>query len=60
MNSLHEFIHGTLERKSVCKKLTDVDRIDHAINEAEQEMHHGAEAVLAETVFEQLEKKYFG
>ena len=33
--------------------------IDHAICEAEQEMCRGAEAVFAETVFEQLERKHF-
>ena len=41
-------------------KLMEINRIDYAIYEAEQEMHHGAEAVLAESVFDQLEKKYFG
>ena len=42
------------------EKLMEINRIDHAIYEAEQEMHHGAETVLAESVFDQLEKKYFG
>ena len=42
------------------EKLMEINRIDHAIYEAEQEMHHGAEAVLAEDVFGQMEKKYFG
>lgn len=42
------------------EKLMETNRIDHAIFEAEQEMRHGAEAVLAESVFDQLEKKYFG
>ena len=41
------------------EKLMEITRIDLAIFEAEQEMCHGAEAVLAESVFDQLEKKYF-
>lgn len=35
-------------------------RIDQVIYESEQEVLNGAEAVNAETVFEKLEKKYFG
>ncbi len=34
--------------------------IDQAIYESEKEIEDGAEAVDAETVFEELEKKYFG
>jgi len=44
----------------VYDRLMEANRIDYAIFEAEQEMNHGAEATLAESVFDQLEEKYFG
>ena len=37
-----------------------INRIDQAIFESEQEMANGAEAVDAEIVFAELEKKHFG
>ncbi|MCD8369073.1 MAG: type II toxin-antitoxin system Phd/YefM family antitoxin [Clostridiales bacterium] len=37
-----------------------VNRIDQAIYESELEIENGAEAVDAETVFSELEKKHFG
>ncbi len=37
-----------------------VNRIDQAIYESELEIKNGAEAVDAETVFSELEKKHFG
>ena len=40
-------------------KFAKINRIDHAICESEQELMNGAEAVDAERVFEELEKKYF-
>lgn len=40
-------------------KFAKINRIDQAIYESEQEVLNGAEAVNAETVFENLEKKYF-
>lgn len=41
-------------------KFAKMNRIDQAIFESEQEMEKGAEAVEAEKVFEELEKKHFG
>lgn len=41
-------------------KFARINRIDQAIFESEQEMQNGAEAVDADTVFAELEKKYFG
>ena len=41
-------------------KFAKLNRIDLAIFESEQEIANGADAVDAETVFSQLEKKYFG
>lgn len=41
-------------------KFARINRIDQAIYESEQEVLNGAEAVDAETVFAELEKKYFG
>ncbi len=38
---------------------TSVNRIDQAIYESEQENANGDKAVDAETVFKDLEKKYF-
>ena len=38
-------------------KFTGINRIDQAICESEQEIAQGAEAVGAETVFAELEKK---
>ena len=37
-----------------------INRIDQAIYESEQEMTNGAEAIEAEIVFAELEKKHFG
>ena len=37
-----------------------MNRIDQAIFESEQEIANGAEAVDAEIVFAELEKKHFG
>ncbi|MCD8196043.1 MAG: type II toxin-antitoxin system Phd/YefM family antitoxin [Lachnospiraceae bacterium] len=37
-----------------------INRIDQAIYESELEIENGAEAVDAETVFAELEKKHFG
>ena len=37
-----------------------INRIDQAIYESEQETANGAEAVDAEIVFAELEKKHFG
>ena len=37
-----------------------INRIDQAIFESEQEIANGAEAVDAEIVFAELEKKHFG
>ena len=40
-------------------KLAKIHRIDQAIYESEQEISNGAEAVDADTVFAELEKKHF-
>ena len=37
-----------------------INRIDQAIFESEQEIANGAEALEAEAVFAELEKKHFG
>ena len=41
-------------------KFARMNRIDQAIFESEQEIDNGAEAVDAEKVFADLEKKHFG
>lgn len=41
-------------------KFARMNRIDQAIYESEQEVLNGAEAVDADIVFAELEKKYFG
>lgn len=41
-------------------KFARMNRIDQAIFESEQEIANGAEAVDAEKVFAELEKKHFG
>ena len=41
-------------------KFARINRIDQAIYESEQEIANGAEAVDAEIVFAELEKKHFG
>ena len=41
-------------------KFARMNRIDQAIFESEQEIANGAEAVDAEIVFAELEKKHFG
>ena len=41
-------------------KFARMNRIDQAIFESEQEIANGAEAVDAEMVFAELEKKHFG
>lgn len=41
-------------------RLIKINRIDQAIYESEQEVLNGAEAVDAEIVFAELEKKHFG
>ena len=41
-------------------KFARMNRIDQAIFESEQEITNGAEAVDAEIVFSELEKKHFG
>ncbi|MCM1181969.1 MAG: type II toxin-antitoxin system prevent-host-death family antitoxin [Roseburia sp.] len=41
-------------------KFARINRIDQAVYESEQEVSDGAEAVDAERVFEELEKKHFG
>lgn len=41
-------------------KIMKINRMDQAIFESKQEIENGAEAVDAETVFENLEKKHFG
>ena len=41
-------------------KFARMNCIDQAIFESEQEIANGAEAVDAETVFAELEKKHFG
>lgn len=41
-------------------KFARTNRIDQAICESEQEVLNGAEAVDAEIVFAELEKKHFG
>lgn len=41
-------------------KSARINRIDQAIYESEQEMANGAEAIDAEVVFAELEKKHFG
>ena len=41
-------------------KFARINRIDQAIYESEQEMANGAEAIDAEVVFAELEKKHFG
>ncbi len=40
-------------------KFVRINRIDQAIFESEQEIANGAEAVDAEIVFAELEKKYY-
>lgn len=41
-------------------KFARINRIDQAIYESEQEILNGAEAIDANIVFAELEKKYFG
>ena len=41
-------------------KFAKINRIDQAIFDSEQEVANGANAVDAEAVFTELEKKYFG
>ena len=41
-------------------KFARINRIDQAIYESEQEIANGVEAVDAEIVFAELEKKHFG
>ena len=41
-------------------KFAKIHRIDQAIDESEQEILSGAEAVDADTVFVELERKHFG
>lgn len=41
-------------------KFARINRIDQAICESEQKIANGAEAVDAEIVFAELEKKHFG
>ena len=41
-------------------KFARINRIDQAIYESEQENANGTPAIDAETVFEELEKRYFG
>jgi len=41
-------------------KFVKTNRIDQAIYESEQEMANGAEAIDADVVFAELEKKHFG
>ncbi len=41
-------------------QFASINRIDQAIYESEKEIENGAEAIDAETVFEELEKKHFG
>ncbi len=41
-------------------KFVKTNRIDQSIYESEQEMANGAEAIDADVVFAELEKKHFG
>ena len=41
-------------------RFASINRIDQAIFESEQEIANGAEALEAEAVFAELEKKHFG
>lgn len=41
-------------------KFARINKIDQAIYKSEQEVQNGAEAEDANTVFTELEKKYFG
>lgn len=41
-------------------KFAKINRIDQAIDESEQEVENGAEALEADIVFADLEKKHFG
>ncbi|MGN0291381.1 MAG: prevent-host-death protein [Lachnospiraceae bacterium] len=41
-------------------KFAKINRIDQAIYESEQEVENGAEALEADIVFADLEKKHFG
>ena len=41
-------------------KFARINRIDQAIYESELEIENGAEAIDAEVVFAELEKKHFG
>lgn len=41
-------------------KFARINRIDQAIYESEMEMENGTEAIDAEIVFAELEKKHFG
>ena len=41
-------------------RFASINRIDQAIFESEQEVANGAEALDAEAVFAELEKKHFG
>ncbi len=49
-----------LHNTSEISDITKINRIDQAIYESEQETANGAEAVDADIVFAELEKKYFG
>lgn len=53
------FIMTIKDLRNTNEILEPAHRIDQAIYESEQEVLNGAEAVNAETVFENLEKKYF-
>ncbi len=47
-----------LHNTSEISDITKINRIDQAIYESEQETANGAEAVDADIVFAELEKKY--
>lgn len=54
-------LHNTTETSNIAHETQEsrTNRIDQAIYESEQEIANGAEAVDAETVFAELEKKHF-
>ena len=62
--SLEELRLAFLSKKGhvsmLMQELAKINRIDQAIFESEQEIANGAEAVDAEIVFAELEKKHFG
>ena len=61
-NEISNLAHKEQEPIFITKydRFASINRIDQAIFESEQEIANGAEALDAEAVFAELEKKHFG